>query len=147
MGESEVAFGCFFVFAGVICFGSLSIGKEMIDPEKTIRNILQFFVWALLGFGMMSVGIANILGRGDEDSLMLGFMIGFVGLGLLIAYVVSIIKTKDYYAIASVALVVIGFVLGANSNGIFILGVLTMLCLLAALVLFVVSLLKGMISD
>ena len=119
----------------------------MIDPEKTIRNILQFFVWALLGFGMMSVGIANILGRGDEDSLMLGFMIGFVGLGLLIAYVVSIIKTKDYYAIASVALVVIGFVLGANSNGIFILGVLTMLCLLAALVLFVVSLLKGMISD
>ena len=135
------------MFAGVICFGSLSVGKEMIDPEKTIRNILQFFVWALLGFGMMSVGIANILGRGDEDSLMLGFMIGFVGLGLLIAYVVSIIKTKDYYAIASVALVVIGFVLGANSNGIFILGLLTMLCLLAALVLFVVSLLKGMIFD
>ena len=144
--ESGIGYGCFYMFVGLICFGSLSIGKEKIDPDKPIRNILLFLVWSLLGFGMMATGIAALIDGVGNNTLIMIFLF-FSGFGLIIAYVISIIKNKDLYAIISIALVVIGCVIGANSTGNMLLSILTLVSLFAAIVFFVISILKGLADD
>ena len=141
-----IGFGCFYVFTGILCFGALSIGRAEIDPEKIIRNILLFLLWALLGFGIMAMGIVALMGSEQTKDMLTMFLI-FPGFALTIVYLISIIKNKEWFAIASVALVIGGFVLGANSNGIFILQLLTIVLLAAAVVLFVFSIFKGLADD
>ena len=57
LNKSGIGYSCFYLFAGVLCFGSWSVGKEEIDPDKPIRNILLLLAWSLLGFGIMAMGI------------------------------------------------------------------------------------------
>lgn len=146
MDKRGVGYGCFYIFVGLLSFGSLSIGKEEIDPDKPIRNILFFLAWSLLGFGIMSMGILAMRQKADNESLMTAFLV-LAGLGLMVAYIISIIKFKDWYAIISVALVVLGFFIGAKSNGMVILAILTLLTFLASIVFFVLSIIKGVFGD
>ena len=141
--ESGIGYGCFYMFVGLICFGSLSIGKEKIDTDKTIRNILLFFVWSLLGFGMMATGIAALIDGVGNHTLIMVFLF-LSGFGLIIAYVISIFKNKDIYAIISLGLVVLTCVIGANSTGNPFLSVLTLITLFAAIGVFVFSIFKGL---
>ena len=136
-----VGYACFYIFAGLLSFGSLSIGKENIDYNKTVRNVLMYLAWSMLGFGMMAVGI-SALNEKLEYSDIAFFFVLMACLALIIIYVVTIFKNLEIYAIASLVLTIGGFALAANSNGIFILGFLSLLILLAAIVFFVLSIFK-----
>lgn len=141
-----IGYGCFYMFVGLLCFGSRSIGKEEVDPDKPIRNILLLLVWSLIGFGMMSTGIAALVDKVENETFIMVFL-ALSGMGLIVAYVISIIKNKDWYAIISVVLFIGGLVLGGNSTGRPVLAVLTLVTLLAAIVVFVISLIKGLADD
>ena len=134
------------MFVGLLCFGSWSIGKEEIDPDKPIRNILLLLMWSLLGFGMMATGIAALIDSVENYTFITVFL-ALSGMGLIVAYIISIIKNKDLYAIISVVLVVVGFIIGGNSTGRPFLAILTLVTLFASLAFFVVSLIKGLTDD
>ena len=142
MDQTGVGYGCVYILAGLVSFGSWSIGKEEIDPEKPIRNIFVLLVWSLLGFGMMAMGITTLKGKANDESLMTMFLV-LTGLGLCIAYVVSIIKNKDIYAILSIVLIILTCFLGTKSTGKDFLAILTLLCLFASAACFLFSFIKG----
>ena len=145
--KTGVGFGCFYIVAGLLSFGSLSIGKERINPEKPIRNILFFLMWSLLGFSMMAIGIASLRNKSGDNSLLTMFLV-LIGFALIIVYIISIIKNKDWFAILSVGLFALGIFLGVKSNnGMLILQILTLLTLLAAAVSFVISFFKSSWDD
>jgi hypothetical protein len=137
---------CFCIFVGMLYFGSFSIGKENIDPDKTVRNVLLLLLWSLLGFGIMAMGITALLDTNKDGWLLLAFLI-LASIGLTVAYVISIIRNKDVYAIISVVLVVAGFVIGGNSNGILILQILTLATFAAAIACFIFSFIKELEND
>ena len=141
-----VGYGCFYMLVGLLCFGSWSIGKEEIDPDKPIRNILALLLWSLVGFGMMATGLAALIDSRENATMILVFLT-ITAIALMIAYVISIIKNKDWYAIISVVLFVGGLVIGGNSTGRPLLAILTLLTLFAALAFFVISLLRGLADD
>ena len=145
MENVGIAQGVFCIISGLLCFGSWSVGKEEIDPDKPIRNILKLMVWSLIGFGTMSMGISFLINDTENNSVTAMFLI-LTAFALIIAYIISIIKNKDVYAILSVVLFIVGCVVGGISNGIFIVGFLSMLLLLAALGCFVFSLIKEIIG-
>ncbi len=145
-GSSGIFVGCFCIITGLLSFGSWSIGKEEIDPEKPIRNIFALLLWSLLGFGIMSLGISFLVSDMEKHSMTIVFLV-FAGFGLAISYFISIFKNKDYYAIASIALCVAGFVAGGLSGEILILRILTILLLLSSIVCFVLSMLFGPAQD
>ena len=129
-----IGYGCFCILVGLMYFGSFSVGKEEIDPDKPIRNILLLLLWSLLGFGVMSMGILALIGTPENNSLLIAFLV-MAGLGFLVAYVISI------------ALVVLGFVIGSYSNGMLILQILTLATFLASIVCFILSFIKGLTDD
>ncbi len=141
-----VGYGCFCILVGLLYFGSFSVGKQEIDPDKPIRNILLLLLWSLLGFGIMAMGILAIIGTPENTSVLIMFLV-LAGLGFLVAYVISIIRNKDWFAILSVVLVVVGFVIGSYSNGILILQILTLVTFLASIVCFIWSFIKGALDD
>lgn len=141
-----IAAGSFCILTGLLCFGSWSIGKEQIDPEKPIRNIFKLLLWSLIGFGIMYIGISCLINDAENNSVTIMFLV-LAALGLIVSYIISIIKNKDIYAIISVALFVIGCVVGGLSNGIFILQLLTLLIFAAAIVCFILSMIKGLAED
>ena len=141
-----IGYGCFCILVGLMYFGSFSVGKEQINPDKPIRNILLLLLWSLLGFGVMSMGILALIGTPENNSLLIAFLV-MAGLCFLVAYVISIIKNKDWYAIISIALVVLGFVIGSYSNGMLILQILTLATFLASIVCFILSFIKGLTDD
>ena len=145
MDKAGIGYGCLYILIGLLSFGTLSIGKEEFDTEKPIRNILLFLAWSLLGFGITAVGIATLIDKSNGAFFTLFLIFG--AFGFSVVYLISIIKNKDLYAILSVALFVIGLIIGANSNGVFVLGLLTMLMMLAAIVAFVYSIIKGITED
>jgi hypothetical protein len=134
------------MFVGLLCFGSWSIGKEKVDPDQPIRNILLLLVWSILGFAMVTTGIASLIDGVGNNTLITVFLV-LAGIGLVVAYIISIIKNKDIYAIISVVLFIGGLVIGGNSTGSVILPILTLITLFAALVCFVISLIKGLSDD
>ena len=146
MDKGGVGYAILYMFAGFLCFGSLSIGKEDIDPEKPIRNILLFLAWSLLAFGITSMGIAALIEKSKDQGLLTAFLV-LAAMGLMVVYVLTIILTLDWFAIISVALLVGGMVLGAHSNGVVILGILTILILLGSAATFVLSLIYGPADD
>lgn len=146
MGENSVVYGCLYMFAGLLCFGSWSIGKEEIDPDQPIRNILLLLLWSMLGFGMVTTGIASLV-DGVANYTLITVFLALCGVGLVVAYVISIIKNKDIYAIISVVLFIGGLIIGGNSSGSVILPILTLVTLFAAIVCFVISLIKGLADD
>ena len=141
-----IGYGIFYMFVGLLCFGSWSIGKEEIDPDKPLRNILALLVWSFIGFGMTATGIAALVST-QENHTFIQVFLALTGIGLIIAYIISIIKNKDFLAIASVVLFIGGLVLGGNSTGRPVLAVLTLVTLFVALALFVFSLFKGSLDD
>ncbi len=142
--KGGIGYACLYIFAGLLCFGCWSIGKEQIDPNKVIRNILLLLLWSLLGFGMMAIGVTSIIGNAGDNGLLTGFLT-IMFFALIIVYIISIIKNKDIYAIISVALFVIGFVIAMASNGIFILGLLSLILFVVSIGLFIFSIIKGII--
>lgn len=146
MDKAGMGYACFYIFVGLLCFGSLSVGKEEFDPDHPVRNILLLLGWSLLGFGITSMGVLCLIEKPENTSVMTAFLV-IAALGLVVAYIVSIIKNKEIYAMISIALLVGGCVLGGNSTGRPVLIVLTLLTLLAAIALFVISLIKGAIDD
>ncbi len=144
--EAGIGYACLYIFVGVLCFGTLPVGKREFNPKKPVRNILLLLVWALLGFGIMAVGIACLIDKPENISVLSLFLI-LPGFGLLIAYIVSIIITKDLFAILSVVLAIGGILLGSYSNGALLLQILTLLMLFSALACFVISVIKGIIAD
>ena len=138
--------GCFCVLTGLLCFGSWSIGKETIDPDKPIRNIFKLLLWSLLGFGIMSIGISCLINDVENNSVTIMFLV-FAAFGLIISYIISIIKNKDWYAILSVVLFVVGCVVAGISNGIFIVGLLSLFIFAAAIVCLILSMIKGPEED
>ncbi len=137
---------CLCIFVGVLYFGSFAVGKENIDPDKPIRNVLLLLLWSLLGFGMMSLGITAIYDPTKDNWLLLAFLI-LASMGFAVAYVVSIIRNKDEFAIASVGLVVVGFIIGFISNGILVLQILTLLAFAASIGCFLYSFIKNLQDD
>ena len=147
MDKGGIGYAILYMFAGFVCFGSLSIGKEDLDPEKPIRNVLLFLGWSLIAFGIIAMGIASLIHTDEENTSLLTAFLVLAGLGLIIIYVLTIILTLDWFAILSVALLVGGMVLGAYSNGIVILGILTILMLIGSAASFLLSLLYGPTED
>ena len=143
---SGIGYGCFYMLIGLLCFGSWAIGKETIDPDKPIRNILALLLWSLVGFGMMATGVVALIDGRESETFIMVFLV-LTALALMVAYVVSIIKNKDWFAIASVVLFIGGLVLGGNSTGRPVLAVLTLVTLFAALVVFVISMFRGLEDD
>lgn len=145
--DNAVVFkGCFCIFVGFLSFGSWAIGRETIDPDKPLRNILMLLVWSLVGFGIMTIGISLLVDERSNSSVILMFLVlGFFA--LIIAYLISIIKNKDWYAILSIVLFIGGLVVGGFANGIFIVGLLSLLILAAAIGCFVYSIIKGLTAD
>ena len=92
------------------------------------------------------MGILALIGTPENNSVLIMFLV-MAGLGFLIAYVISVIKNKDWYAIISIALVILGFVIGSYSNGILILQILTLATFLASIVCFILSFIKGLNDD
>lgn len=45
MDKRGVGYGCFYIFVRLFSFGSLSIGKKEIDPEKPIGAINEKWVY------------------------------------------------------------------------------------------------------
>ena len=146
MDKTGVGYGCFYIIVGLLSFGSLSIGKEEFDADKPIRNILLLLAWSLLGFSIMAMGIMALIEMNPDESIMTVFLV-LAGLGLIVVYIISIIKNKDYFAILSILLVVAGFVCGGLSGDIMILRILTLVLLAGSLVSFVVSIIKGFSAD
>ena len=147
MEEGGIGYACLYIFAGLVCFGAWSIGREQIDPKKLIRSILLLFLWSLLGFGMMAIGVACIIAdKAGNNGLVTGFLI-VTFFALILAYVYNIIRNKDWFAIASVVLFIIGFIIAAESGGVFIIGFFSLLIFLAAIASFVISLIRGIMED
>lgn len=144
--KGGVGFACLYIFAGLLCFGVWSIGREHIDPDKVIRTLLLLFLWSMLGFGMMAIGITSLIGTAGDNGLISAFLIVtfFVLIGV---YVYTIIRNKDIFGIISVVLFVAGFIIAMFSNGIVIVGVLSLILFVVSIGLFLFSLIKGFISD
>ena len=94
----------------------------------------------------MTIGISLLVDERSNSSVILMFLVlGFFA--LIITYLISIIKNKDWYAILSVVLFIVGLVVGGFSNGIFIVGLLSLLILAAAIGCFIYSIIKGLTAD
>ena len=144
--NAGVGYGCFCMFVGLLCFGSWSIGKEEIDPEKPIRNILILSVWSLLGFGITSIGIKAMIHKPQNNSVMIAFL-ALAGMALIVVYIISIIKNKDVFAILSIVLLVLGCVIAANTDSLFPVGILALAIIAGAFVCFAISFFKNGSSD
>lgn len=145
--KGGIGYGVFYLFTGALCFGSWSVGKEEIDPDKPIRNVLMLLAWSFLGFGIMAMGIVSLNVDPKANNSLLSAFLTMTFLVLIIVYVVAIIKNKDLYAILSVVLFILGCVVAGFSNGIFILGLLSLLIFLSAIVFFILSFIKGVAND
>lgn len=141
-----IGYACLYIFAGLLCFGVWSIGRKEIDPEKIIRTILLLLLWSMLGFGMMAIGVASLIGNAGDNGLVSAFLI-LTFFALIGAYVYTIIKNKDLFGIISVSLFVGGVIAGIFSEGIFFVQLLSLLLFVASIGFFVVSLFKGTIDD
>ena len=148
-----VGYAVFYMFVGLLSFGSFAVGKGEMDPDKPIRNILTALGWSLVGFGMMALGITMLKERPENanDSLI----IMFLALGLMlfiVLYVIHIIKHKQWLAIISLGVFIVGAVFIGFGQGItgafgFILDLLGLLTVLASFGLFVFSLIKDAIDE
>ena len=151
--ERGVGYAIFFMFTGLLSFGSFAVGKGEMDPDKPIRNILLALGWSRVGFGMMAMGIVMLTPRPENanDSLI----VMFLALGLMlfiILYIIHIIKNKQWIAIISVGVFIVGaIIIGFSQSiiGVFriIIGVLGLLTVLASFGLFIWSLIKEAIDD
>lgn len=145
-----VGYAIFYMFVGLLSYGSFAVGKGEMDPDKPIRNILTALGWSLVGFGMMALGIVMLTPRDPNanDSLI----IMFLALGLMlfiILYLIHIIKNKQWMAIISVGVFILGAVvlgLGQYIN-VMIVDILGLLIVLASFGLFIYSLIKEAIDD
>ncbi len=148
-----VGYSVFYMFVGLLSFGSFAVGKGEIDPDKPIRNILTALGWSLVGFGMMALGITMLKERPENanDSLI----IMFLALGLMlfiVLYIIHIIKHKQWLAIISLGVFIVGAVFigfGQGTTGAFgfILDLLGLLTVLASFGLFIFSLIKDAIEE
>lgn len=146
MERVGIGAACFYIFSGILCFGALSIGKEEFNPDRPVGNILLLLGWSLLGFEITSMGILCLIEKPENTSVMTAFLV-IAALGLLVAYLVSIIKNKELYAILSIPLLIGGGLLAGLSTGKPVLAVLSILIILGALALFVYSLIKTALDD
>ena len=145
-----VGYAIFYMFVGLLSYGSFAVGKGEIDPDKPIRNILLALGWALIGFGMMALGIVMLTPRPENanDSLI----IMFLALGLMlfiILYLIHIIKNKQWLAIISVGVFIVGAVLlgfGQSINVMFV-DILGLLVVFASFGLFIFSIIKEALED
>lgn len=143
-----VGYAIFYMFVGLLSYGSFAVGKGEMDPDKPIRNILTALGWALIGFGMMALGIVMLTPRdaNSNDS----FIIMFLALALMlfiILYLIHIIKNKQWMATISVGVFILGAVIVGFGQGIAIIGILGLLIVLASFGLFIYSLIKETIDD
>ncbi len=141
-----VGYACLYIFAGLLCFGVWSIGRENINPEKIIRNIFVLLLWSMLGFGMMAIGIISLGDNSGNNSALSAFLT-ITFFALVGVYIYVIIKNKDLFCIISVSLFIGGFIAGMLSEGIFIVQLLSLLMFVASIVFFVISFFKGTIDD
>ena len=145
-----VGYAIFYMFTGLLSYGSFAVGKGEMDPDKPIRNILTALGWAIIGFGMMALGIVMLTPRPENanDSLVIMFLV--FGLMLfIILYIIHIIKNKQWMAIISVGVFIVGAViLGfGQSINVFIVDMLGLLTVFASFGLFIYSLIKDAIDD
>ncbi len=141
-------YAIFFMFVGLLSFGSFAVGKGEIDPDKPIRNILTALGWSLIGFGMMALGIVMLTPHEENSNDSLIIM--FLALGLMlfiVLYLIHIIKHKQWMAIISVGVFILGAVIIGVSQGIDIIGILGLLIVFASFGLFIYSLIKEAIED
>ena len=98
-----VGYAIFYMFTGLLSYGSFAVGKGQIDPDKPIRNILLALGWSIIGFGMMAIGITMLTPRPENasDSLLIMFL-AFGLMLFVILYLIHIIKNKQWVAIISV---------------------------------------------
>ena len=129
-----------------MCFGALSIGREEFNPDRPVGNILLLLGWSLLGFEITAMGILCLIEKPENTSVMTAFLV-LAALGLLVAYLVSIIMNKELFAILSIPVLVGGCLLAGISTGKPVLAVLSIIIILAALALFVFSLVKTALDD
>ena len=145
-----VGYAVFYMFVGLLSYGSFAVGKGEMDPDKPIRNILTALGWAIIGFGMMALGIVMLTPRQENSNDSLIIM--FLALGLMlfiILYLVHIIKNKQWMAIISVGVFILGAVIigVGQSINIFVVDILGLLTVVASLGLFIFSIIKEAIDD
>ena len=140
--EEVVIFkGCFCIFVGFLSFGSWAIGKETINPDKPLRNILMLLLWSLIGFGIMTIGISLLVDeRGNSSVILMFLVLGFFA--FIITYLITIIKNKDWFAILSIVLFIAGLAFGGIGNDVIVFRPLCLITLAAAIGCFVYSIIK-----
>ena len=145
-----VGYAIFYMFTGLLSYGSFAVGKGQIDPDKPIRNILLALGWSIIGFGMMAIGITMLTPRPENASNSLLTM--FLAFGLMlfvILYLIHIIKNKQWVAIISVGVFIVGAVLVGYGQyvNIFIVDMLGLLTVFASFGLFIYSLIKEAVEE
>ena len=143
--SGSTGYAIFCIFVGLVCFGSWSVGKAEIDPDKPIRNILLLLLWSMLGFGITAIGVTALISEKSSHGLLMAFLV-IMSMALLIVYLITIIKNLDWFAILSVVLIVVGCVIAGNASGKPVLMVLSLIILAASIVCFVISIIKGILD-
>ena len=145
-----VGYAIFYMFVGLLSFGSFAVGKEEIDPDKPIRNILLALGWALIGFGMMALGMVMLTPRPENanNSLIIMFL-ALALMAFIVFYLIHIIKNKQWIAIISVGVFILGAVLigVGQSINVFIVDILGLLTVFASFGLFIYSIIKEALED